>query len=48
MGLTALVTGGGGFLGGTIVRQLVGRGDTVRSLRVYGRFADIRRMVGLA
>lgn len=32
MGLTALVTGGGGFLGGTIVRQLVERGDTVRSL----------------
>ncbi len=29
--LKALVTGGGGFLGGAIVRQLVERGDTVRS-----------------
>ena len=30
--MKALVTGGGGFLGGAIVRQLVARGDTVRSL----------------
>lgn len=28
---TILVTGGGGFLGGAIVRQLVARGDSVRS-----------------
>ncbi len=32
MAMTALVTGGGGFLGGAIVRRLVERGDTVRSL----------------
>jgi nucleoside-diphosphate-sugar epimerase len=30
--MKALVTGGGGFLGGAIVRLLCGRGDTVRSL----------------
>src|SRR5260370_1214357 len=30
--MNALVTGGGGFLGGAIVRRVVARGDKVRSL----------------
>ncbi len=30
--MKALVTGGGGFLGGAIVRSLVARGDRVTSL----------------
>ena len=35
--MNALVTGGGGFLGGAIVRMLVARGDRVRSL-ARGRY----------
>ncbi len=30
--MKVLVTGGGGFLGAAVVRQLVARGDDVRSL----------------
>jgi nucleoside-diphosphate-sugar epimerase len=36
----ALVTGGGGFLGGAIVRRLVARDDEVRSL-TRGRYPDL-------
>jgi len=39
--LRALVTGGGGFLGGAIVRLLVARGDAVRSLS-RGDYPDLR------
>ncbi|MDY6824984.1 MAG: NAD-dependent epimerase/dehydratase family protein [Thermodesulfobacteriota bacterium] len=40
---TILVTGGGGFLGAAIVRQLVQRGDTVRSLsrNTYPELAEL-------
>jgi nucleoside-diphosphate-sugar epimerase len=31
--MKVLVTGGGGFLGGSVDRQLVARGDDVRSYR---------------
>jgi nucleoside-diphosphate-sugar epimerase len=34
--MIALVTGGGGFLGGAIVRRLIARGDRVRSLSRRG------------
>ena len=41
--LTALVTGGGGFLGLAVVEQLLARGDDVRSLarRAYPGLADL-------
>jgi 2-alkyl-3-oxoalkanoate reductase len=38
--MNALVTGGGGFLGGAIVRRLVARGDKARSLS-RGRYAEL-------
>ena len=38
--MNALVTGGGGFLGGAIVRRLVARGDRVRSLS-RRRYAEL-------
>jgi nucleoside-diphosphate-sugar epimerase len=43
MTMTALVTGGGGFLGGAIVRRLVARGDSVRSLS-RGDYPDLRAL----
>jgi nucleoside-diphosphate-sugar epimerase len=39
----ALVTGGGGFLGGAIVRRLVERGDSVRSLS-RGDYPELRSL----
>jgi len=39
----ALVTGGGGFLGGAVVRRLVDRGDAVRSL-ARGDYPDLRAL----
>jgi nucleoside-diphosphate-sugar epimerase len=41
--LRALVTGGGGFLGGAIVRRLVERGDSVRSL-ARGDYPELRAL----
>jgi nucleoside-diphosphate-sugar epimerase len=41
--LRALVTGGGGFLGGAIVRKLVERGDSVRSL-ARGDYPELRAL----
>ena len=42
--MKALVTGGGGFLGGGIARALVARGDAVRSLGA-GRLPELRRAI---
>lgn len=39
----ALVTGGGGFLGGAIVRRLVARGDDVRSFS-RGYYPELKRL----
>jgi 2-alkyl-3-oxoalkanoate reductase len=41
--MNALVTGGGGFLGGAIVRRLVARGDTVRTL-ARGRYLTLEAL----
>jgi 2-alkyl-3-oxoalkanoate reductase len=41
--LRALVTGGGGFLGGAIVARLVDRGDSVRSL-ARGDYPELRKL----
>ena len=41
--MKALVTGGGGFLGGAIVRRLVERGDSVRSLS-RGDYPELRNL----
>lgn len=41
--MKALVTGGGGFLGGAIVRKLVARGDTVRSF-ARGDYPQLRSL----
>jgi nucleoside-diphosphate-sugar epimerase len=43
VGLKAMVTGGGGFLGGAIVRRLVERGDAVRSF-ARGDYASLRAL----
>ena len=41
--MKALVTGGGGFLGGAVVRALRGRGDAVRSFS-RGAYPDLDRL----
>ncbi len=42
-GIKALVTGGGGFLGGAIVRKLVERGDTVRNFS-RGNYPELEKL----
>ncbi|MCP3952975.1 MAG: NAD-dependent epimerase/dehydratase family protein [Desulfobacterales bacterium] len=41
--MKALVTGGGGFLGGAIVRKLVERGDTVRNFS-RGNYPELEKL----
>jgi nucleoside-diphosphate-sugar epimerase len=41
--MNALVTGGGGFLGGAIVRRLMARGDSVRSL-ARGHYPELEAL----
>ncbi|MDP7640217.1 MAG: NAD-dependent epimerase/dehydratase family protein, partial [Candidatus Hydrogenedentes bacterium] len=41
--MKALVTGGGGFLGGAIIRQLLDRGDSARSIS-RGDYPELREL----
>ncbi|HVJ80995.1 MAG TPA: NAD-dependent epimerase/dehydratase family protein, partial [Planctomycetia bacterium] len=41
--MKALITGGGGFLGGAIARMLVARGDLVRSL-ARGEYPELAQL----
>ena len=43
MSTTALVTGGGGFLGGALLRRLVARGDAVRTFN-RGRYPELEAL----
>ena len=45
---TVLVTGGSGYIGGFIIRQLVGEGWTVRTtIRNLAREAEVRKSLGV-